>query len=117
MVRAIQVYLHDEDEAEQLKAKLSKYDTQDVLIDYLEATSGLDLVVPLIQTGTTIGDTPDSSVGTSNASAYYVAAEDDASGKSRNTVLSFQIKEEDVEDVLIEIHKAGGYVDQAFFKK
>ena len=52
-MKNVQVYLRNEDEAEQLRAKLNKYKVSDVMIDSLEGTDSreVDFVIPQLQDG------------------------------------------------------------------
>ncbi|MBM7540981.1 hypothetical protein [Amphibacillus cookii] len=114
MFKAVQVYVHDEDEAEALRSKLSKFDTKEVMIDYIEQEQDIDLVIPYAQTGTTGADSPNIAGGMGQVVAYQEIADDDK--RDRNAVLSFQVTEADFNDALEAIQLAGGYVDRGIFK-
>jgi len=111
MTKYVQVYFRTEDEAEQLRATLSKFTTSNVMLDQLEENNQGRLVVPYVPysaSGTTAGNTQ---VGSQVMGFQDV--EDDQ--EQRNIILSFEIGQDDLYDVLVEIQKLDGHVDRSLF--
>lgn len=111
MTKYVQAYFRTEDEAEQLRATLSKFATSNVMLDQLEADGKNSLVVPYIPfegAGTTTGN---AELGLQAVS--YRAVEDDQ--ENRNIVISFDVAESDLYNVLVEIQKLDGHVDKSIF--
>lgn len=112
MTKYVQVYFRTEDEAEQLRATLSKFTTSNVMIDQLEADSGERLVVPYVQVegaGTNTGN----ATGGSNVIGYQDVKKDQ---ETRNIVISFEIAQDNLYDALVEIQKLDGQVDRSLFE-
>ncbi|WP_017471210.1 hypothetical protein [Amphibacillus jilinensis] len=114
MFKSVQVYVHDEDEAEELRSKLSRFDTKEIMIDFIEQDKDIDFVIPYAQTGTAGADSPNIAGGMGQVVAYQEITDDDK--RDRNTVLSFQVTEADFNDALEAIQLAGGYVDRGIFE-
>ncbi|WP_440897759.1 hypothetical protein ACS127_07280 [Amphibacillus sp. Q70] len=115
MFKEVRVYLHNEDEAEQLRAKLSKYATNQVVIDYLEDSDGVHLVVPYLPLDVGGANTANSGIGAPYAVGYQEIENIDDENP-RTTVLAFEISEDDLNDALVEIQQFGGHVDRAIFE-
>lgn len=119
MAKNVQVFLHNENEAESLKSNLTKYNIQDVFIDELEEQSGVnsEFVIPLPPTANP-GSMAHGGAGAgqmqSNAGAVYQDL-DEEDARERRTSLTFTVDESDYEDVLVEINKANGVVDKKVF--
>lgn len=112
MTQYVQVYFRTEDEAEQLRAKLSKFTTNNVMIDQLEADSGERLVIPYVpneSAGTNAGNT---TIG-SHAIGFQDVKKDQ---ETRNIVISFEIVQDHLYDALVEIQKLEGQVDRSLFE-
>ncbi|WP_067839540.1 hypothetical protein [Amphibacillus sediminis] len=115
-MKEVQVYLRNEDEAENLRSKLNKYDTENIMLDHIEHNSMDHLVVPYIQTGSTASDAPQTMAGPISLAAYQEIIGEEDDREQRRTVLSFKVSEHDFNHVLTEIHNADGYVDRAVFE-
>ncbi|PXW92187.1 hypothetical protein DES38_103206 [Streptohalobacillus salinus] len=116
MAKDIQVYVHNEDEAEDLKTILAKYKTQDVKVDKLESEGSTTLVIPVPPTGS--GGTGTGAMATANSNnrigAFFETRETE--DEERKTVLTFKVDETDYAAVLEDIRNAGGLVDKALFE-
>lgn len=112
MTKSVQVYFHTDDEAEKLRAKLSKYKASNVMIDHLEELDDSHLVVPYLPHAS--GGTSMGNPGTGSQAVAYQDVE--VEDQPRRTVITFDVEENDLEDVLIEIQKMSGHVDRALFE-
>ncbi|MBU5593726.1 hypothetical protein KQI76_00960 [Amphibacillus sp. MSJ-3] len=114
MSREVRVYLHNEDEAEQLRTKLSKYKTNQMMIDFLKDDNGVQLVVPYIPIETGGENVSNSGIGVQRAVGFQEIDKEDKN--QRRTVLSFEISEDDFNQALLEIQELDGHVDRAVFE-
>ncbi|MGM0524559.1 MAG: hypothetical protein ACQER2_11005 [Bacillota bacterium] len=109
MSKHVQVYFHDESEAEAFKATLAKYSTQDVFIDEIEHDDGRILVMP---TPPATSSAPPVKVSEKSADmAFGFESSDD--DRPRRTVVDFKVAASDYEAVLEEARNSDGLLDQA----
>ena len=115
MVKDIQVYVHNEDEAEDLKTILAKYKTQDIKVDQLAGEGSSTLVMPaapMASGGPGIGAMATVDSDNEIEKIFESRKSDD---KERNTVVIFKVDDTDYAAVLEDIRHAGGLVDKALF--
>ena len=112
MSKHVQVYFHDESEAEAFKATLAKYSTQDVIIDEIEHDDGRILVMPTPPATSSAPGAPPVKVSEKRADmAFGFEPTDD--DRPRRTVVDFKVAEADYEAVLEEARNSDGLLDQA----
>ena len=112
LTKEVRVLLHSEDEAEQLKASLTKYKVSNVMIDFLDDTGHVHEVDPELQQELDL----DSPVGAGETYTVGDADQGRSDLKPRTTVLTFETEEAVYEEVLEEIDRVGGQIDQALFE-
>lgn len=116
MTRHVQVFFHTESEAESFKAKLAKYQTQNVFIDEVSATEDQILVMPVAPTSSTATGAAPANVSESGThhGFYYDVSKDE---RPRTTVITFDVAKQQYEDVLHEVINSEGLLDQVNIKK
>jgi hypothetical protein len=112
MSKHVQVYFHDESEAEAFKATLAKYSTQDVFIDEIEHDDGRILVMPTPPATSSAPGAPPVKVSEKSADmAFGFESSDD--NRPRRAVVDFKVAASDYEAVLEEARNSDGLLDQA----
>lgn len=106
MFKPITVYVKNENDAEDLKAKLKRFKTNDLLVDQIQDRDDLDLIAP---------PPPNEGHGgvyanTSPEIPIYVNSEGD--DEERNSILTGEVAEEDFQEALNVIREEGGYIEK-----
>lgn len=116
MTKHVQVYFHNESEAESFKAKLAKYTTQNVFVDEVTPAKDQILVMPTPPTSSTVSGSAPANVSESGTrlNFYFEVSKDD---RPRSTVITFDVVDEQYEDVLHEVMASEGLLDQAHVEK
>ncbi|SDB82609.1 hypothetical protein SAMN05421734_101231 [Pelagirhabdus alkalitolerans] len=115
-MKNVQVFVKDENEAEDLKTKLAKYNTEDIRVEKLVDDDLIDFVVPFVPSGTAGVDNAFTGTGTSHAVAFTELSEEEKkAARDKDTILAFKVAEKDLKEVVAEIQEAGGYLDRNFF--
>lgn len=112
MSKHVQVYFHDESEAEAFKATLAKYSTQDVFIDEMEPNDGRTLVMPTPPATSSAPGAPPVKLSEKSADMTF-GFEPSDDDRPRRAVVDFKVAESDYEAVLEEASKSDGLLDQA----
>src|SRR5690625_1059072 len=112
MSRNVQVYFHTENDAERLKATLSKFTVSNIVIDQLEEADSKRLVVPNVPIQSGGANLPHSETG-SYPIGYQEVDKDD---KPRHAVISIEVAEDDLNDVLRAVKELDGHVDRSLFE-
>ncbi|GEM01504.1 hypothetical protein SAMN05421839_11260 [Halolactibacillus halophilus] len=112
MSKHMQVYFHDESEAESFKATLAKYSTQDVFIDKIESDDDIMLVIPTLPATSSDPGAPPVPVSQKDADmAFDFESSDD--NRPRHVIVDFKVVESDYENVLKEVKNSDGLLNQA----
>lgn len=114
MSQHVQVYFHDESEAEAFKAKLAKYSTHDVFIDEIEPDDKRILVIPIAPVSSSNQGAPPISVSKedSKISSLFESSHDK---QPRRAVIDFEVDEKYYHDVLKEVRDSDVLLDQNKF--
>ncbi|GEM05812.1 hypothetical protein HMI01_28000 [Halolactibacillus miurensis] len=112
MSKHVQVYFHDESEAEAFKATLAKYSTQDVFVDEIEHDDGRILVMPTPPATSSAAGVPPVKVSEKSA-GMAIGFEKSDDDRPRRAVVDFKVSEADYQAVIEEARKNDGLLDQA----
>ncbi|MCZ0704363.1 hypothetical protein J2T56_002700 [Natronobacillus azotifigens] len=108
MFKPITVYVKNENDAEDLKAKLKRFKTNDLLVDQIQDKDDLDLIAP-----------PPPHEGHDGVYAnispqvpIYGDSEEILENEERNSILTGEVADEDFQEALNVIREEGGYIDR-----